>query len=50
MVVIPIWNEGLKDTLDPGEIVYEYFNYSLSDGNGGTDTDHCIKIKWRWCC
>ena len=37
-----IVNEGLKDTLDPGEIVYEYFNYSLSDGNGGTDTGSIV--------
>ena len=33
-----IVNEGLKDTLDPTEVVYEYFNYSFSDGNGGTDS------------
>ena len=33
-----IVNEGLTDTLDPTEVVYEYFNYSFSDGNGGTDS------------
>jgi VCBS repeat-containing protein len=34
-------NNGLKDTLDPGEIVYEYFNYTVSDGTA-TDTGSIV--------
>jgi len=37
-----IVNEGLKDTLDPGEIVYEYFNYTVRDGSGVTDTSSIV--------
>ena len=35
-------NAGLKDTLDPGQIVFEYFNYTLADDNSGTDTGSII--------
>ena len=33
---------GLKDTLDPGQIVFDYFNYTLADDNSGTDTGSII--------
>ena len=51
-------NNGLKDTLDPGEIVYEYFNYTVSDGTA-TDTGSIViklqnggaKVKCKdWKC
>ena len=35
-------NAGLKDTLDPGQVVFEYFNYTLADDNSGTDTGSII--------
>ena len=39
-------NSTLKDTLDPGEIVFECFNYTVSDGLD-TDTGSIVlKIKW----
>ena len=34
-------NEGLKDSLDPGEIVFENFNYTVSDGTV-TDTGSLV--------
>ena len=30
-------NQSAADDLDAGDVVYDYFNYTVSDGNGGTD-------------
>ena len=30
-------NQSAADALDPGDIVTDVFNYTVSDGNGGTD-------------
>ena len=40
-----IANEGLKDTLDPGQIVYEYYNYTVSDGDETNSGSIVIKLQ-----
>ncbi|MBD1134394.1 tandem-95 repeat protein, partial [Pelagibacterales bacterium SAG-MED48] len=38
-------NPGLDDLLDKGEIVFEYFNYTVSDGTAGDTGSIVIKLQ-----